>query len=61
MGTDAPLSYEALKTLVTEYDLYATGTFPVTLDNNAYEAQVVPIADPDDGPATVMLRRTGVR
>jgi hypothetical protein len=61
VGTDAPLSYEALKTLVTEYDLYATGTFPVTLDNNAYEAQVVPIADPDDGPATVMLRRTGVR
>lgn len=59
VGSDAPLSYEALKTLVTEYDLYATGTFPVTLDNNAFEAQVVPIADPDDGPATVMLRRTG--
>lgn len=59
VGADAPLSYDALRTLVTEYDLYQPGNFPVVLDGIAFEARVVPIVEPDDGPATVMLRRIG--
>lgn len=59
VGADAPLSYQALSELVSVYDLYQTGSFPVTLDGIAFEANVVPIGDPDDGPATVMLRRIG--
>lgn len=59
VGADAPLSYKALSELVSDYDLYQTGSFPVTLDGIAFEAKVVPIGGPEDGPATVMLRRIG--
>ena len=59
VGADAPLSYEALCRLVTEYDLYETGVFPVELDGIEFDARVVPIADMEGGAATVMLRRRG--
>lgn len=57
VGADAPLSYEALRKLVTAHDLYSSETFTVELDDRNYSAQVVPLASPTGGAATVMLRR----
>jgi len=57
VGADAPLSYQALHRLVSEYDLHATSAFEVTLDGKRFDAEVVPITVADPGPATVMLRR----
>ena len=57
VGADAPLSYQALHDLVSEYDLHATGALEVTLDGTRFDAEVVPLTAADPGPATVMLRR----
>lgn len=57
VGADAPLSHEALRRLVSEYNLYAIGDFEVALDGKLFDAEVVPITSVDTGPATVMLRR----
>lgn len=57
IGADAPLSYEALRDLVGAHDLYNTEPFSVSLDAKDFVAQVVPLASPTGGAATVMLRR----
>lgn len=56
IGPDAPLSYEALRVLVTKHDLHA-GDFTTCLDGKDFDARVIPIAGPDSGAATVLLRR----